>query len=130
MIANMRVEDCEVVTAGRDNAPINVEAVSAGCFGTSVRPAFLCPHCGTRRFKLYRPPCSPDFLCRTCHTLTYTSSQKQDSRLNTLLKLPEDELMSWIQRTDGRMHVFSLLAGYTAVGVFTRKEALEIGRSL
>src|SRR5438309_554407 len=130
MIANTRVEDCEVVTAGRDHAPLRIQVVSARCFGAGERPAFLCPHCGTRCFKLYRPPCSPNFLCRTCHSLTYTSSQKQDSRLNTLLKLPEDVLMSVIQRTEGRMHVFSLIAGYTAVGVFTRKEALEIGRSL
>ena len=75
MIANTRVEDCEVVTAGRDHAPVHVQLVSARCFGAGERPAFLCPQCGTRRFKLYRPPCSPSFCCRT-------SSQKQDSRLN------------------------------------------------
>jgi hypothetical protein len=37
---------------------------------------FLCPHCGRQVGKLYSPPNSSYFLCRTCQNLTYASCRE------------------------------------------------------
>ena len=47
-----------------------------------------CPRvgCGRRVAKLYLPPSSGLFLCRTCHALTYTSAQEHDARVDRILR--------------------------------------------
>jgi len=60
----------------------------------SSRPPFgglrwwwRCPvvTCGKRVLKLYLPPGSGVFACRSCHRLTYTSAQEHDSRVDALV---------------------------------------------
>ena len=54
--------------------------------GRGQRLCLLCPACGRRAFKLYRPQWLQAFACRTCHNLSYTSVQKHDARLDRLLR--------------------------------------------
>lgn len=50
-------------------------AVSSPCRFGGVRWWIVCT-CGRRVLKVYRPPGELRFACRTCHELTYTSSQE------------------------------------------------------
>lgn len=61
----------------------------------SSRPPFgglrwwwRCPvvACGKRVQKLYLPPGSGIFACRSCHRLTYTSVQEHDARVDRLVR--------------------------------------------
>lgn len=51
------------------------------CHFGGVRPWFLCPECGERRGKLYRPLEAPAFACRECYDLGYTSSRVSGTHL-------------------------------------------------
>jgi len=54
-----------------------------------VRWWFRC-RCGLRVGRLYLPPSGgPTFACRTCHALTYRSSQTHNARLAELRRRPE-----------------------------------------
>ncbi len=68
---------------------------------TATRPRFeglrwwfVCPlvirgrPCGRRVGKLYLPPASRYFGCRTCHDLTYTSAQTHDKRRDFFRRVP------------------------------------------
>jgi hypothetical protein len=56
---------------------------------------FICPlvvggiPCGRRVGKLYLPPGGRYFGCRRCHSLTYTSCQEHDKRVDALRRNPE-----------------------------------------
>lgn len=65
---------------------------------------FLCPvskygqPCGRRAAKLYLPPGSRYFGCRTCHQLTYRSCQQQHSlqgQLNSVARLLNEHQNDW-----------------------------------
>jgi hypothetical protein len=49
---------------------------------------FLCPHCGKRVGKLYRPRLTDKFECRHCHRLTYASSQVHNRSYRKPLPFP------------------------------------------
>jgi hypothetical protein len=57
-----------------------------------VRWWFTCPltvegqYCGRRVRKLYLPPGERFFGCRSCHRLSYASSQSHDKRLSALVR--------------------------------------------
>ena len=58
---------------------------------------FVCPMCNRARCsKLYLPPSGRRFGCRSCHDLTYASSQKSDKRVSQLRKLPLLDLLQGI----------------------------------
>jgi hypothetical protein len=60
-----------------------------------VRWLFVCPLCGEwRAAKLYLPPTAAQFGCRSCHGLTYKSSQESDKRVSQLMRLPHDQLLA------------------------------------
>jgi hypothetical protein len=62
----------------------------------------VCPRCGRRCFKLYRPNPSSGFACRDYHQLTYRSTQEHDARLGPFLKMSGDELESIIENGNDR----------------------------
>ena len=47
------------------------------------------PHCSARCRKLYVPPGERNFACRSCHRLTYHSTQSRDPRVERLRRNPE-----------------------------------------
>jgi len=56
-----------------------------------IRYLYMCPGCGGRAAKLYRPTPSDSFLCRRCHDLVYRSQQAHDRRLDCFRRLPPEE---------------------------------------
>ena len=55
---------------------------------------FVCPLCHESRCrKIYLPPAGGYFGCRSCHDLTYTSSQESDKRVSQLRKMPVLDLL-------------------------------------
>jgi hypothetical protein len=117
------VEDCEIL-----NATDALRRPRHGfLFGTvptrgaGHRLCLLCPHCGRRAFKLYRPIQVPEFACRVCHNLSYTSVQKHDSRLDGLLKTPDAELCKFIvQKTNMTWRLLAIRAGYIRLGLISK----------
>lgn len=45
------------------------------------RPWFVCPNCGKRISKLYKPKTDQLFRCRSCHALSYQSRKEGNDRL-------------------------------------------------
>jgi hypothetical protein len=66
---------------------------------------FLCPHCGRQVGKLYSPPNSSYFLCRTCQNLTYTSCRESHQYDILYAKLAADSGLS-IEQTKKAMKRF------------------------
>jgi len=59
---------------------------------------FICPLCHESRCrKLYLPPSGGHFGCRSCHDLTYESSQTSDKRVDQLRKMPVLDLLRGMQ---------------------------------
>ncbi len=56
--------------------------------------------CHRRVAKLYQPPRSPWFGCRSCHRLTYRSRQGHDPRISALLRGGLDRLCAMAQQPD------------------------------
>ncbi len=50
----------------------------------------MCPGCGGRAAKLYRPTPPDSFLCRRCHGLVYRSQQTHDKGLDRFRHLDHD----------------------------------------
>jgi hypothetical protein len=55
---------------------------------------FICPHCGRQVGKLYSPPNSSYFSCRTCQNLTYTSCRESHQYDILYAKLAADSGLS------------------------------------
>jgi len=76
-----------------------VEIVTTNCHFGGHRFWFLCPltkngvPCKRRVRVLYWHSDAPFFGCRSCHDLTYESSQTHDKRVYALAKLPIDQRM-------------------------------------
>src|SRR5215469_12260179 len=89
------VEGCEIVnvTDTWERLKHSLPVGTVPTRGSGRRFCLLCPFCGRRGYKLYRPIILQQFACRICHNLTYTSVQKHDARLNQLLKAPDCELL-------------------------------------
>jgi hypothetical protein len=54
-----------------------------------VRYCFRCRDCIRRVRKVYMPPGRTNFACRTCHNLTYRSSQEHDKWIDFFRRNPE-----------------------------------------
>ena len=82
-LATLTVSCCAVVSR-------SIRLVTTPCHLGGVRWWFVCPlaaggrACGRRVRKLYL--CGRYFGCRTCHRLTYRTSQESDSRVYALLR--------------------------------------------
>jgi hypothetical protein len=124
------IEDCAILTASKAAPPQSIAMTSALCFARGTRRAFLCPGCGRRCFKLYRPMPTCRFACRACHDLTYLSAQRHDSRLATLMDGPADSILRAVTAGDGKVRILGLAAGYFRAGVFTRRQTLRLLQSL
>ena len=117
------VEDCEILKT--TNA---LECLRRGFrFGTvptrgrGRRLCLLCPRCGRRVFKLYRPTQLPEFACRVCHSLSYTSVQKHDARLDQLLRIPDSELVGLVeQNRNMTWKLLAIRAGYIRLGLMRK----------
>jgi hypothetical protein len=117
------VEDCEIVKATDRSrcAGLGFQFATLPARGGGQRSCLLCPCCGYRVFKLYRPIHSPTFACRACHNLSYTSVQKDDARLDRLLKIPNREIMSLIaQNTNMTWKLLAIRAGYIRLGLISK----------
>lgn len=57
------------------------------CFFGGHRFWFKCPQCGLRVAILYMPQSESRYLCRHCHSLTYSSCQMRRSRIETFSRL-------------------------------------------
>jgi len=66
-----------------------IEFTSTPCHFGSERYWFICPVCGKRVAKLYRPEGKEQFACRTCYNLTYQSCKEHDKRLDSIIKNPQ-----------------------------------------
>jgi hypothetical protein len=100
VISRVVVEDCEVVKV-TDTARcvgLGIHFATTRIRGRGQRFCLLCPQCGRKAFKLYRPPHVSAFACRACHKLSYTSVQKHDARLYHLLKIAESDLVRLINQ--------------------------------
>jgi hypothetical protein len=90
-----------------------------------VRYWFRCPlgnnsvACGRLVGRLYLPPGQAVFGCRLCYGLTYESTQRHDSRVDRLRKLPPGELAVLLATSNPTWHRLGLtaLARRTAKGV-------------
>jgi hypothetical protein len=74
---------------------LTIPIVWIGCYFGGFRGFFLCPQirdgrilCRKRTSKLYMPPGSTSFGCRSCFNLTYASTQRHDSRIDRLARDP------------------------------------------
>jgi|GEM_PF-3863475 len=78
--------ECMTLFSVRKTSPLELRFTSSAPHFGGIRYWLLCPHCGKRVGKLYRPNMDDKFECRHCHNLTYTSSQKHNHRVSTLSK--------------------------------------------
>ena len=78
----------------------------------------LCPRCGRRAFKLYRPLHLQEFACRGCHNLSYNSVQRHDAHLYGLLKVPESDLVE--QDENMTWKLLAIRAGYIRLGLIRK----------
>lgn len=117
------VEEYEIVRA-TDAGPLVELGVRFGTVptrGGGKRKCLLCPNCGRKAFKLYRPCLLQGFACRTCHSLSYTSVQKHDARLDRLLALPESELMDLVEQDKNlTWKILAIHAGYIRLGLISK----------
>lgn len=67
--------------------PIDLVTEPAGFSGR--RWWMVCPDCDRRVAALYLPPTGGRFRCRTCHGLTYASTQEHDPRVSWYLNHEE-----------------------------------------
>jgi hypothetical protein len=67
--------------------PIDLVAEPAGFGGR--RWWMVCPDCERRVAALYLPPSGGRYRCRTCHGLTYASTQEHDARVSWYLNHEE-----------------------------------------
>lgn len=74
------VEDCEIlnVTSTSTCRGLGFQFDTVPTRGRGRRWCLLCPCCGYRVFKLYRPSHLPTFACRSCHNLS-TQLNKYDN---------------------------------------------------
>jgi len=106
----MVVEGCEIVKASDRSRCLGLGLPfdTVPTRGGGRRFCLICPGCGRKAFKLYRPVHLRAFACRTCHDLSYTSVQKHDARLDRLLKAPDSTLLRLMAR--GQKTCWRLLA--------------------
>ena len=117
------VEDCEILksTDALECTRHGLRFDTVRTRGSGRRLCLLCPSCGRRAFKVYRPIGSHEFACRVCHNLTYTSVQKHDARLDRLLKIPEPELCRLIsQKKNITWKLLAIRAGYIRLGLMQK----------
>jgi len=71
-----------------------IPIITTSCNYGGIRYWFKCPltvngnYCGKMVGKIYLPPLGSYFGCRTCHNLTYRSSQEHDKRVDEVMKNP------------------------------------------
>jgi len=66
----------EYVWREREELEARIPLSTTPCHFGGWRLWFHCPECNQRIGKLYLPPGSPWFGCRSCHNLSYRSSQR------------------------------------------------------
>ena len=95
VIPRIVVEQCEIIKESDTLACLRhgLRYTMVPTRGRGQRLCLLCPGCGRRAFKLYRPPWLQAFACRVCHNLSYTSVQRHDARLDRLLKVADHEVV-------------------------------------
>ena len=117
------VEDCEVVKVSDAHycVRLGIQFATVATRGRGRRFCMLCPSCGRRAFKLYRPTHLQTFACRACHDLTYTSVQKHDARLYRLLKIPDFELRRILDQDENMTwKLLAIRAGYIRLGLIRK----------
>jgi hypothetical protein len=123
VISRLVVEDCEIV---RVSDPVcclrlGLQFATVPTRGQGRRFCLLCPGCGRRAFKLYRPRHLQAFACRVCHHLSYTSVQRHDVRLDRLLKAPDREIVRVMtQDTNMSWKLLAIRAGYIRLGLLSK----------
>lgn len=129
----MVVEDCEILDSNRSTQELQRALASqesvprfshTPCNFHGERRWLLCPTCSRRVVKLYRPSLWHIFACRTCHDLTYRSSQQHDARLDRLLKVPLDVLNEAIRSRNVKRALLAIKATYIRAGIIEKYEPL------
>lgn len=119
----MVVEGCEIVKATDRSRCLGLGLPfdTVPTRGGGRRFCLICPGCGRKAFKLYRPFDLGGFACRTCHDLSYTSVQKHDARLDRLLRVPASALMA-VAMQDKNMtwSLLAIRAGYIRLGLIPK----------
>ena len=123
VIRRVVVEDCEIVEVSDTSRcrRFGIGFSTVATRGDGRRLCLLCPGCGRRSFKLYRPTHLRVFACRACHNLSYTSVQKHDVRLDRLLKAPDQTILRLVKQ-DGSItwKLLAIRAGYVRLGVINK----------
>jgi len=122
-IARIVVEDCEnvKVSDALRCLKLGLRFTTVATRGRGQRLCLLCPRCGNRAFKLYRPVLLQEFACRVCHNLSYTSVQKHDARLDRLLKVPGREIQRLVIQDENRTwKLLAIRAGYIRLGMIRK----------
>lgn len=122
-IPRVVVEDCEIIEATDASRCLRLGLwfTLLPTRGRGQRLCLLCPGCGRRAFKLYRPVGQHGFACRPGHNLSYTSVQKHDARLDRLLKVPDDALVRLIvQDKNMTWKLLALRAGCIRLGLIRK----------
>jgi hypothetical protein len=123
IISRAVVEDCEIVKASDTLRCLRLRLwfTLVPTRGRGQRLCLLCPGCGRRAFKLYRPLWLRAFACRSCHNLSYTSVQKHDARLDRLLKVPDREILRLLdQDKNMTWKLLAIRAGYIRLGLLRK----------
>jgi hypothetical protein len=123
VIPRVVVADCEIIrmSDGLRCLKLGIRFTLIPTRGPGQRLCLLCPMCGRRAFKLYRPSPFQAFACRVCHNLSYTSVQKHDARLYRLLKVPEREIVRLVnQDKNMTWKLLAIRAGYIRLGLIRK----------
>src|SRR5579864_1386776 len=121
VIPRVVVEDCEIIKVSEvlRCLRLGLQFDTVATRGRGQRFSFSCPRCSRRAFKLYRPVGQQDFACGLWHSLSYTSVQKHDARLDRLLNVPDGVLVKLVVQDKNMNMTWRLLAiraGYIRFG--------------
>jgi len=84
----------------------------------------VCPDCDRRVAALYLPPTGGRFRCRTCHGLTYASTQEHDPRVSWYLN--HEEAIAPALQAFGRIGTFG--PAYRAMEIIRERDDLQFAK--
>jgi len=88
--------------------PVNlhIKLTTTSCNFGGERYWLVCPLCGNKAGKLFRPPEEKYFGCRSCYDLTYRSVREHDQRVDAIVKNPN------LVRTDNPSNIMLSLKAF------------------
>lgn len=75
-----------------------IKLLNQACNFGGYRMYFSCPCCGKKVAKLYCPPNSFYFYCRSCHNLSYRKQKKHNKLIDKLSKMTRAEMYCYLSK--------------------------------